>query len=141
MYCTDRIYSITDIEFKQHSIFTGFFFLCFVLFSLFLCFYRGTSLLVRPQIWSHINPCFLSAVRNKLLSLEGTKRPTGAFLQSFHGVRSFYAANTILMLHFLLSYFMYNFLWEKHCLSERQVPNPRRCQGEHIPICSPSLQT
>lgn len=98
MYYTDRIYSITDIEFKHHSIF----FLCFVLFSLFLCFYCGTCLLVRPQILAQINTCFLSAVRNTSFS-------TDAFLQFFHGVRSFYAVNTNLMLHFLLSYFICSF--------------------------------
>lgn len=122
--CDDLECSVQTVLYHSHWIQTTFnfhrlFFLCFVLFSLFLCFYCGTSLLVRCQILSQINTWFLLALRNTSF-FWGPKHSTDAFLQSFYGVRSFCAA--ILTLHFLLGYFICNFLWEQLCLSEMQVP-------------------
>lgn len=133
MQCSDSILlqplNSNNIQFSQFFFFFPLFCIVFPLL-VFLLRYLSSSQTSDPAPEQHL---FFASCQKHIFFLEGTKHPISAFLQSFH--RVFFAS--ILMLHFLLSYFICIFLWEKHCLSEMQVPNPRRSQGEHIPFFSP----
>lgn len=79
---------------------------------------------------------FLSAVRNTSLSW---RHKTSHWCISATFSPSQKLLCIILMLHFPLSYFICNLLWEKHCLSEMQVPSPRRCHRRTHTHFLPSL--